>query len=297
MNKKRPNARIIKFNGGSGAILCNKCKVIVKQGWGNLPYQISNKDLESKEPIYCNKCEGASHPTKLKERRSLKTMENSFKPDWVSPPGDTIMELLKQRMATCLDISLSTFQKITEGDLPLTENLINKLDIIFRDIVENKGTPLESPYKVLNDSTSFWKKREARYVEEVKRLYKIEENEADLILNSKISNMWVFPNKSEDTPTIYAFEKEYNKKSYITVKFKEPEKTVHIIRRLLHQDKIRHGMYWDAGQNFNKLMSERPSYEVHAVSEYPSGCYCVSSIVDYNKDSKYKIPSYIMTRV
>ncbi len=43
--------RLIKFNGGAGAILCNRCKVIVKQGDG-----ISKEDLKSTEPLFCIKC-------------------------------------------------------------------------------------------------------------------------------------------------------------------------------------------------------------------------------------------------
>jgi hypothetical protein len=43
--------RIKKFNGGKGAILCNGCRVIVKQGNG-----ISKEDWESDEPLFCIKC-------------------------------------------------------------------------------------------------------------------------------------------------------------------------------------------------------------------------------------------------
>lgn len=46
-----PLVRIKKFNGGAGAILCNGCRVIVKQGNG-----ITKEDWESCEPLFCVKC-------------------------------------------------------------------------------------------------------------------------------------------------------------------------------------------------------------------------------------------------
>jgi hypothetical protein len=49
--------RIKKFNGGEGAILCNGCRVIVKEGWGDKPSQISKADWESDEPVACNRCQ------------------------------------------------------------------------------------------------------------------------------------------------------------------------------------------------------------------------------------------------
>lgn len=44
--------RIKKFNGGEGAILCNLCRVIIKEGWT----QITKEDWASDEPIYCEDC-------------------------------------------------------------------------------------------------------------------------------------------------------------------------------------------------------------------------------------------------
>jgi hypothetical protein len=44
--------RIKKFNGGEGAILCNRCRVIIKEGWT----QITKEDWASDEPIYCEDC-------------------------------------------------------------------------------------------------------------------------------------------------------------------------------------------------------------------------------------------------
>ena len=40
----------IKFNGGLGAILCNKCNIIIKEN-------LSKDEIEGKtDLIYCNKC-------------------------------------------------------------------------------------------------------------------------------------------------------------------------------------------------------------------------------------------------
>jgi hypothetical protein len=52
--------RIVKFNGGAGAILCNRCRVIIYsgingEGVGGRP--ITKEDMESEEPIYCEKCQ------------------------------------------------------------------------------------------------------------------------------------------------------------------------------------------------------------------------------------------------
>jgi hypothetical protein len=55
-------ARIKKFNGGAGAICCNKCSVIVKEGFAYDetnpdPKRITDKDWKSNKPLYCEECE------------------------------------------------------------------------------------------------------------------------------------------------------------------------------------------------------------------------------------------------
>ena len=69
--------RIRKFNNSAGAILCNKCGVIVKQGWDNseraIAYHkqegtfpdglITQEEWDSKEPLYCKKCEKENEKT------------------------------------------------------------------------------------------------------------------------------------------------------------------------------------------------------------------------------------------
>jgi hypothetical protein len=62
--------RIKKFNGGAGALLCNKCRTIIKEGFfesvwaveahkrrGTYPDGlITKEDWASKEPMYCDEC-------------------------------------------------------------------------------------------------------------------------------------------------------------------------------------------------------------------------------------------------
>lgn len=52
--------RIVKFNGGYMCVLCNGCRVIIYsgipgEGVGGRP--ITKEDMESKDPIYCEKCQ------------------------------------------------------------------------------------------------------------------------------------------------------------------------------------------------------------------------------------------------
>jgi hypothetical protein len=63
-------ARIKKFNGGGGAILCSKCRIIIKEGFEDSVFAIAyhkqkgtypdglitKSDWESNKPLYCKKC-------------------------------------------------------------------------------------------------------------------------------------------------------------------------------------------------------------------------------------------------
>ena len=49
--------RIKKYNSSNGAILCNGCRVIVKEGFGDEPTQISKEDWQSNEPLFCKECD------------------------------------------------------------------------------------------------------------------------------------------------------------------------------------------------------------------------------------------------
>lgn len=42
--------RIVKFNGGAGAILCNGCRVIVRE-------HLTKEEIEDETPVFCRKCQ------------------------------------------------------------------------------------------------------------------------------------------------------------------------------------------------------------------------------------------------
>ena len=53
--------RLKKFNGGKGAILCNRCLVIIKEGFADYGGQITKEDWEDNSPIFCDKCSGGDN--------------------------------------------------------------------------------------------------------------------------------------------------------------------------------------------------------------------------------------------
>jgi hypothetical protein len=73
-------SRIKKFNNSNGAILCSKCRTIIKEGFDTNPiavgYHMQNgtypdglitkEDWESNEPIYCEKCQEKMKNSKKK---------------------------------------------------------------------------------------------------------------------------------------------------------------------------------------------------------------------------------------
>ena len=78
-----------------------------------------------------------------------------FAPDWVSPPGDTILDLLderewtQQQLADRLGYSLKHVNQLIKGKVPLTEDAAVRLQ------------------NVLGASVGFWLTREAQYRERV----------------------------------------------------------------------------------------------------------------------------------
>lgn len=78
-------------------------------------------------------------------------MSSAFQPDWVSPPGDTIKEILKEMKISntafvlCMDISFETARQLLEGELQIDQEIADKLA------------------KVIGSSQSFWLKREENY--------------------------------------------------------------------------------------------------------------------------------------
>lgn len=81
-----------------------------------------------------------------------------FAPDWVSPPGDTILDLLEEKdwtqveLARRLGISTKHLNQLIKGKTALTEDSALKLE------------------KVLGSTALFWMSREAKYRESLARL-------------------------------------------------------------------------------------------------------------------------------
>lgn len=83
---------------------------------------------------------------------------NNFNPNWASPPGDTIKEILEERewceywFAIAMGYDKKFMEDLYKGVTPLTLEIANKLE------------------KILGSSTEFWLKREEHFRESVKRL-------------------------------------------------------------------------------------------------------------------------------
>ena len=81
--------------------------------------------------------------------------DSVFAPDWVSPPGDTILDLLEERgwtqlqLADRLGFSLKHVNQLIKGKVPLSEDAAVRL------------------HTVLGGSVGFWLKREAHYRERI----------------------------------------------------------------------------------------------------------------------------------
>ena len=76
---------------------------------------------------------------------------NSFEPDWISPPGDTIADLLEEKdwnqkdLASRLGFTQKHVSQLITGKVPITEDTAAKLEV------------------VLGGKVSFWLNREAQY--------------------------------------------------------------------------------------------------------------------------------------
>ena len=81
-----------------------------------------------------------------------------FSPDWVSPPGETIADLLEERdwsqaeLAQRLGYTAKHLNQLVKGKVPLSDDAALRLE------------------RVLGGSAGFWLAREARYRERIARL-------------------------------------------------------------------------------------------------------------------------------
>ena len=110
----------------------------------------------------------------------------AFQPDWVSPPGDTISDLLEERGWTQAELANRT---------GFTTKHINLLITGKAAITEETALKLE---RVLGSTAQFWLRREAQYREALARN---EENEefrialfvigAFCFVDAAISGRWI----------------------------------------------------------------------------------------------------------
>lgn len=81
----------------------------------------------------------------------MTNLSHPFTPDWVSPPGDTILDLLEERdwtqaqLAERLGYTKKQISQLINGKAPITEETALKLG------------------QVLGSTTRFWLNREANY--------------------------------------------------------------------------------------------------------------------------------------
>lgn len=86
-------------------------------------------------------------------------MGNKFEPDWASPPGDTIKDMLEEKhmsakdLADAMGIGMKRMDGLLEGSEIIT------------------GTIAEKLYQVLGVSARFWVSREEHYRKALHRLH------------------------------------------------------------------------------------------------------------------------------
>ena len=82
------------------------------------------------------------------------TIENKYTPDWVSPPGETLAEILKERgitrneFANRMGMTKKTINQLIKGKVEITISIAYKMGLIL-------GVP----------SARFWIERERLYRE------------------------------------------------------------------------------------------------------------------------------------
>lgn len=88
----------------------------------------------------------------------MTNQEQTFSPDWVSPPGDTIMDIMDERdwsqveLARRLGFSTKHLNQLIKGKVSLTDDTALRLE------------------RVLGSTANFWLNREAKYRERLARL-------------------------------------------------------------------------------------------------------------------------------
>ena len=84
--------------------------------------------------------------------------EQTFSPDWASPPGDTIIDLMEERnwsqaeLARRLGFSTGYLNQLVKGNISITQDSAQRLE------------------RVLGSTAKFWLNREALYRERLAEL-------------------------------------------------------------------------------------------------------------------------------
>ncbi|RZJ29750.1 MAG: ImmA/IrrE family metallo-endopeptidase, partial [Chryseobacterium sp.] len=92
------------------------------------------------------------------------TMTETFQPNWVSVPGDTILDILEER-----NLSIDSFAKEMGKPRNFIYGLVNGTNSINEELSEKLAN-------ILGPSVDFWMRREFQYREGLVRLKKVEEN-------------------------------------------------------------------------------------------------------------------------
>jgi HTH-type transcriptional regulator/antitoxin HigA len=105
-----------------------------------------------------------------------------FRPDWVSPPGDTIKDVLKERSLSLAEFAESIGQTVQEG----------------RELLEGRATitiaTARRLERVLGASVEFWMSRDFQYRQDVTRLCEADEGWlAELPISDMIRFGWLKP--------------------------------------------------------------------------------------------------------
>lgn len=147
-------------------------------------------------------------------------MSKSFQPDWISPPGNTIANILGKR-----NIAVRLFAERMNFSLSEATNLIAGTAVITQDTAAQLS-------ELLGASREFWIKRERHYREEINRFAQKEKD--DWLLSLPIKDMIKFGCISSqddrfteclhffDVPNIESWKQRYNKE-LSTVNFRISE--------------------------------------------------------------------------
>jgi HTH-type transcriptional regulator/antitoxin HigA len=104
----------------------------------------------------------------------------SFEPNWSSPPGRTISDVLKER-----SITIAQFSKLTSLSISRSKNLLLGVQPLSRDVAQK----LEL---IVGGSVNFWMQRETQYREDLKRSQNIIAEKSEWISKFPLQDMRKF---------------------------------------------------------------------------------------------------------